>query len=227
MAYFNFSSFFNNTQSSTFGSINFSDYALIKSGSYKKLMKAYFSQQKETSTSKADTTDKKKTTDVTDTTGLTKMKSEADELKTAAEACTQSDLWKQTNGEYDKDKIASAVKKFVSEYNDVIDQNAKVSSRDVSQQTGFMTSMSKTMSGALSKIGITVETDGKMSVDDDAFSKADMKDVKSLFSGSHSYVSQIAQNASAISSAALRSSSMYSSNGTLSSTLSSLFNQWV
>lgn len=226
MAGFNISSFFNNSKSNGFGSINFSDYALIKSGSYKKLMKSYYSQQKE-ATKKTDKTTKKKTNEATDTTGLSKMKSEADGLKKAAEAFHQDELWKQKNGKYDMDKLASVVKTFANEYNDVLNQNSKVSSKDVSQQIGFMTSLSKTMSGSLSKVGVTIGADGKMFVDEEALKKADAKNVKSLFSGSYSYASQIAQKASAISSAAVRSASMYSSNGTLSSTLSSLFNKWV
>ena len=90
MAGFNISSFFNNSKGG-FGSINFSDYSLIRSGSYKKLMKSYYSQQKET-TPKADKTTKKKTTEVKDTTGLSKMKSEADGLKAATEAFNKDDL---------------------------------------------------------------------------------------------------------------------------------------
>lgn len=226
MAGFNISSFFNNSKSGGFGSINFSDYSLIKSGSYKKLMKSYYSQQKET-TPKADKTTKKKTTEVKDTTGLSKMKSEADGLKTATEAFNNDELWKQKDGEYDQDKVASAVKKFASEYNDVLTQSSKVNSKDVTQQTGYMMSMTKTMSGSLSKIGVTVGADGKLSVDEDALKKADAKDVKALFSGNHSYVSQITNNASAIGSAAVRSSSMYSSNGTLSSSISNMFDKWI
>ena len=225
MAGFNISSFFNNSKGG-FGSINFSDYSLIKSGSYKKLMKSYYSQQKET-TPKADKTTKKKTTEVKDTTGLSKMKSEADGLKAATEAFNKDDLWKQKDGAYDQDKVVSAVKKFASEYNDVLTQSSKVSSKDVTQQTGYMMSMTKTMSGSLSKVGVTVGADGKLSVDEEALKKADAKDVKALFSGSHSYVSQITNNASAIGSAAVRSSSMYSGNGTISSSLSGLFDKWI
>ena len=69
--------------------------------------------------------------------------------------------------------------------------------------------------------------DVRLSVDEEALKKADAKDVKALFSGNHSYASQIANNASAIGSAAVRSSSMYSSNGTLSSSLSGLFDKWI
>lgn len=227
MANFNISSLFGGLNTGAFSSINFSDYASIKNGSYKKLLKSYYGQQKPASTSKTDTTTKKKKTETTDNTGLTKMKTEAGELKKAAEAFNKDDLWKQTDGKYDMDKILSAIKKFASEYNDVIDQSAKVSSKEVSQQTGFMTSMSKTMSGSLEKIGVKFGDDGKMSIDEETLKKADAKDLKAMFSGSYSYASQIAQKASAISSAALRSFSIYSSNGTLSSALSGMFNDWI
>lgn len=224
MAGFNFSSFFGNSNSNGFGSINFADYSLIKSGSYKKLMKSYYSPAKEEKVSKNDKTTKKKDTKDTDTTGLTKMKSEADELKKTTESFDK-DVFKA--GSEDKDKLVSTVKKFASEYNDVLTQSSKVTSKDVVVQTGYMISMTKTMSNSLSKVGVAVAADGKLSVDEDTLKNADTKDVKALFSGSYSYVSQIEQKASAISSAAFRSSSMYSSDGELSSTMSGMFNKWI
>ena len=42
MAGFNISSFFNNSKPSFMSSFNFSDYASIKNGSYKKLVKAHY-----------------------------------------------------------------------------------------------------------------------------------------------------------------------------------------
>lgn len=231
MMNFDFSSIFGGSKGGM-GGFNFGDYSLIRSGSYKKMMKSYYSQVEEPSkqkskTEKADKAEKKKKLDSIDNTGLSKMKSEADDLKVATEAFSKDDLWQQKEGEYDKDKIASAVKKIANEYNDVLNQSSKVSSKDVAQQTGFMKSMTKTMSGSLSKVGVTVGADGKLTVDEESLKKADMKDVKALFSGAHSYASQIANNASAIGSAAVRSSSMYSSDGTMSSSINNMFNKWI
>lgn len=227
MAFFNISSFFGNSSTNSFSSFNFADYASIRNGSYGRLLKAYYSQAKQTTTTKSDT-DKKadKTTD-TDNTGLSKMKKEADGLKEAADKLANEDMWKKTGGEYDMDKIASAVKSFANEYNDVIDQSSKVGTKDVTMQTGFMTSMTKTMSNALSKVGVTVGADGRLSVNEDTLKKADAKDVKSLFSGDYSYAGQIAEKAGAISSAAVRNSSLYTSNGLLSSVLRSSYNNWI
>ena len=227
MAYINISSFFGNVQTNGMNSFNFSDYASIKNGSYKKLVKSYLVQQKGDSADKGSTSVKKPTKDTTDQTGLARMKTQADSLKKSAKELSDDALWKQTNGKYDMDKIAKAVKGFANDYNDTIDQAAKVNSKDVSQQTGFMTSMTKTMSTALSKVGITVGADGKMSVNEDELKKADTKQLKALFAGYASYGAQMEQKASAISSAALRNSSLYSSNGTLSSAISGTFEGWM
>lgn len=227
MAFFDISSFFGNSSTNSFSSFNFADYASIRNGSYGKLLKSYYSQVKQTTTTKSDTDTKTDKTTDTDNTGLSKMKKEADGLKSAADKLTSDDMWKKTNGEYDMDKIASAVKSFANEYNDVIDQSAKVGTKDVTMQTGFMTSMTKTMSNALSKVGVTVGADGKLSVNEDTLKSADAKDVKSLFSGDYSYAGQISQKASAISSAAVRNSSLYTSSGLLSSVLQGSYNSWI
>ncbi len=226
MAYLDISKFFGNSNSSGLGSINLSDYKMIKSGSYKKLMKSYYSKDNETArTSKTDNTKKK--AQAKDTTGLSQMKTQADTLKTTAEKLASDDLWKQKNGAYDTEGIASAVKAFASDYNSVVKQAEKVTSSDVTQQTGYMTSLSRTMAGALSKVGVTVDAEGRMSVDEEKLKGADMKNVKALFNGSKSYTSQVSQNAKAISSAALRNQSLYSSNGMISSTLSGMFDDSI
>lgn len=229
MSGINISSLFGglNTGNSLFGSINLSDYHSIRSGAYKKLISKYYEQDNSVS-SKRDKTHKTQLSAPTqDTSGLTKMKKETEGLKSAATSLSKDDLWKTTNGEYDMDKIASAVKDFADSYNSVVDQSAKVSARDVTQQTGFMTSLTNTMSKALSKVGVTIGSDGKMSVDEDALKKASASNVKSLFSGTHSYAAQVAQNASAISSAATRNSSLYDGNGAYTSTISNMYNYFV
>lgn len=233
---FNISSFFKNSNSGVMGSFDFSEYAAVKNGSYRKLVKAHYKNQNDAISTKKDKTDKTDKSDVVkkysavndrDKTGLTKMKKEADSLKSAASALNDTDLFKETNGSVDMDKITSAVKSFAKAYNSAIDQTGEVSSDSVSTQASFMKNLSKTMSNALSKVGVTVGTDGKMTVDEDTLKKADVKDMKNLFTGKHSYAAQVADHASAISSAALRSASTYSSAGTLNNNLSSMFSDWI
>lgn len=231
MAFFDINAFFSNQGGkSSFNYINFSDYKMIQSGSYKKLMKSYYAKQSnDTSSSKKTTNKANNKIDSTskDLSGLSKTKLVADSLKKSADNLSGGNLFAQSNGVYDTDKITSAIKAFTQDYNSTIEQSSKLSSQDVQRQIDFMKSLTNTMSSALSKVGISQSLDGKLSFDADSLSKADMKAVKSLFQGSHSYASQIADKASAISSAALRNSSFYSNNGSPSSSMSSMFNDWV
>ena len=230
MARFNFdiSSLFGGFNSnSTFGSFNFSDYASIKNGSYRKLMKSYYAEQKAPAKEKTPSVNNKSKEQTADKTGLTQMKKEADGLKSAADALNNDDLWKQTDGKYDIDKITSAVKTFVNEYNDTLTQASKVNSKEIAQDVRYMNSMTNTMSKALSKIGVTVGTDGKLSVNEDELKKANVTSIKSLFTGAVSYGSQTADRASEISRDAVMNSSIYGINGTSSSSMSNMFNKWI
>lgn len=226
---FDFTSLFRNIGGSSF--INYGEYNSIRSGSYRRLLKSYYSPQKGTDSTKTDKNSGKKTTvnDVPDTdkTGMTKMKAEADSLKKAADSLSSGELWKMTDGSYNMDKIAKAVNNYVNEYNDVITQSGKVSSSDVATNVGYMESMTKTMSKTLAKVGITVGSDNKLSFDEEVFRQADAKTIKSLFSGSASYAGQIAKDAQGVASAALRNSVIYSSNGSASGYIASMFNKNV
>ena len=226
---FNISSLFSGFNSnSVMGSFNFGDYNQIKNGSYKKLVKSYYTEQNKDTSSKDKTANKTKIENkMKDTTGLTQMKKEADGLKSALEVFNNEELWKQTDGKYDSDKIVDAVKSFVKEYNDVVDQVGKVNSTDISKSVGYMKSMTSTLSKSLTKVGVTVGTDGKLSVEEDTLKKAQVSNIKSLFSGATSYGSQTANRAGEISREAVRNSSFYSSNGTASSSLNNMFNKWI
>ena len=81
-----------------------------------------------------------------------------------------------------------------------------------------MTRMTDVMSNSLSKVGINVGTDGKLSVNEDKFMDTDMNQVKSLFNGSSSYAGMITSYASKIANQAnsqlsLARGSLYGSNG--------------
>jgi hypothetical protein len=215
------------------GSFDFANYAAIKNGSYGKLVKSYYAgttkdveAQKAQTTKASNTTKKNETADV-DKTGLTQIKKDADQLKTSAEALSKDDLWKKTDGKLDTDKITSAVKDFANNYNKVIEQSSKVSSKEIAQDVKGMTGMTATFSKVLDKIGIKVGDDGKMTVDEEALKKADTATINSLFKGNATYGSQIADKANSINRDADLGSSIYNGNATTSSTLSSVYNQFI
>ena len=235
----NISSLFNSLggsssgNSGSLGSLDLANYAAIKNGSYGKLVKAYYSDGAKSSestakeTSKSTSAKKAAAKEEVDKTGLTTLKKEANELKSSAEALSKDDLWKTTDGKTDMTKVATAVKDFANNYNKVIDQASKVNSKEVAQDMKFMTGMTDTFSKVLGKIGITVGDDGKMSVDEEALKKADVATVKSLFNGNATYGSQIADKANSISKDADMSTSLYSNDASVSSALSSVYNQFI
>ena len=231
--YFDISGMLGNASNSSNSlyNINLADYASIKNGSYGKLTKSYYAEKKSDSSSQSSSSSKTELYNeqlaAADKTGLTKLKQEADGLKTAAEEVGKAELYKAADGSADMDKIASAVKKYASEYNDVLKQYANVSSTSVDSSINNLKSMTSTMSKALDKIGVSVGADGKLSVDEDKLKSADVNTVKSLFSGQGSYGQQIEQKANDISKATILGSSIYGSDGSLNSSLSGLFNQSI
>jgi len=217
-----------NTGNTMFGSFNLGDYASIKNGSYGKLLKAHYAEEKRSATESAKTaTAKSNVTSKKDNTPLSDVKKSADALKTSAEAFAKDDLFAVKDGEFDKEKILGAVKDFAGKYNATLDKTAKVNSKDVATSTKFMTSMTDMMSKALSKVGVNVGTDGKLSVDEEAFKKADMNRVKSLFGERISYGSQIADKASEISKDAVMNSNLYTQGAALSNTMTGLFDKLI
>lgn len=213
--------------------MNFAEMNSIRKGGYRKLLKSYYTDQKKFASEKKELTDKieseknKFSPEYVVDKSLASVKKESDGLKKSAEALNNDDLWKQTNGQYDMDKIADSIKSFASDYNDVIDKSGKTSSKEVSQNTRYMTDLTNVMSKTLSKIGVSIGTDGKMSVNEDALKKADINDVKSLFSGKNTYGSQVAEKAASISKATVSNTSLYQGNGMFMDSSSSMFNKFI
>lgn len=229
---FNISSLFgSNSMNSLYG-----DFASMKNGSYRKLMKSYYADQKKMASEIKKTKDElsslksqkgDKTAYEKVNPALNSMKKESDGLKVAAEALGKEELWNTKDGEYDIEKITGAIKTFANEYNDVIDQTSKVSSKSISQTANYMKSLTNTMSKILAKVGVNVDKEGKISVDEDVLKKADIKSLKSNFGGKASYGSQIAEKAQEISRDTVLDSSMYSKNGYLPNSGWGSFSKWI
>ncbi|MCR5487795.1 MAG: hypothetical protein K6F35_09755 [Lachnospiraceae bacterium] len=215
----NYNNFFslsgsNNTQSSAF---NLADYASIKNGSYGKLMKAYYKQQDEESAKTSTEAGK----------SLSQMRGSSDALKDSAAALTEKSLWNlqkttvkdEETGEekeaedYKWDDIVKAVKSFVDDYNDVVGKAADSDTKGVLRNAVWMTKATKSNSGLLGSVGISIGKENKLSVDDDKLRKANINTLKTLFSGKSSYADQVSQKASAISAAAASKDSGYNSKG--------------
>ena len=206
-------------------------YSSIKSGAYAKLTKAYYgkntdtSKKTESTAKKSDVTDKLYTSKAADSVkALNAVETEANELVKSAKKLVDSgkDSLFTSEKEYDKDKAYEAVSKFVTDYNDTIDKLAGTSDTTVHNNASSMKRMTDIMKNSLSKAGISIGDDGKLSVSEEDFKKADFSKIKSVFSGKNSYADIISNSASRIASAASTAenkygSGAYGSDGTYSS----------
>ncbi len=167
------------------------DYMAIRNGSYGKLLKAYYAKQddgakKTAGAIRRENALKKSQADSEEVKQYKDAQSDASTLKSAASSIrSNSKLFEQVeqkttdeNGEekvvvdYDRDKISSAVKSFV-------------------------TASNKNM---LARVGITIGKDNKLEVDEEKLKTASVSTLKTLFQGSGSYASNIERKASDMAS---------------------------
>ncbi len=103
---------------------------------------------------------------------------------------------------YDKDKINEAVESFVDSYNKVVSSGSNSNSSSINSKIDTLQDLTEGMSSKLAEIGITVGSDGKLSIDESAFKSANMDDVKSLFNRVGSYGDSVSSHAFWIDNAA-------------------------
>ncbi len=207
----------NNVTSSIFGSVSgssfsLSDYALIKNGSYGKLMKAYYSQGESGKNSAVNKLVNNASKDQAST--ITALKSSSDKLSKVAQELTatgkgslfvEKDITtKDENGVesttkgYDKDAIFKKASEFVDSYNSVLSAAGKSDNVKVLNTGANMTTMTAANEDMLAKIGIKIGEDNKLSIDEKAFKEADMSSVKTMFNGVTSYAYNVQTKASFI-----------------------------
>ena len=209
------------------------DYSSLRTGSYKKLLRSYYAEQK------AATTSTNKNVDSVEKRSLLEVNSSADALSEAAQKLTSGTLFEKkeittkddktgttsTTKDYDREAITKAVKGFVNSYNDTIEAAGEVDAASVLRITLFMTNQTSAYKNSLSKAGITIGSDNKLSVDEATLMKADLSELTTLFTGFNSFASKTAGKASGIASASAQAvgTKIYTKTGSYD--LTSLYNR--
>ncbi|MGN0304973.1 MAG: hypothetical protein ACI4D2_02330 [Lachnospiraceae bacterium] len=210
----------NSKGSNSFNEINLADYASIKSGSYGKLLKAYYKKDNtdgSTGTDSISSVNKTKV-DATVKKELTDIQFYANEVQNSAETLMEKggkSVFKDGN----KEKIYQDVADFASNYNTLMEKSQNSSSSSVARSANSMANRVKGSADLLKEVGITIGQDKKLSVNKDTFMNADMNKVKSLFNGSGSLSEQVFSKASEIGNKAYsesNKSNLYTGNGTYS-----------
>ena len=209
------------------GGVNLSDYAMIKNGSYKKLVKAYYANQKAESSSKGKDSAQK----------LTMLSSNASAMAKSVSNLMKDSLWEKKTikvknpetGEesekedYDWDEITKSVKSFIENYNKTIEVSGGSNTKEVLRNAVWMTDTTKATEKLLSKIGISIGSGNKLEVDENKLRTADISTLKTLFTGHNSYASKMYDKAQSITGSAARYGGAYTNAGKYSSFPSSIF----
>ena len=182
--------------------IDISTYSSIKTGSYYKLLKTYYSEGLDDKASSLVPSSVSTSKDSAKTLG--KIESAADEVADSAK-----DLYSVSSRTFSKN--------FASDYNDFVSAASKSQTSKIDSSLDSLKSYTKSNEQALSKIGITIDSKtGELSVDEKKFKSSDMANVKSLFSGTGSYAYGVSAKTSMIGYYAkneAQKSNTYSSSG--------------
>lgn len=171
-----------------------SDYYSIKNGSYKKLITAYYNKS-----DKAEPVKASSATSADSSGKIATVKSASDKLYAASDALVKkgaSSVFARKDGEYNMDGIYEGVKKFVDAYNDAVKEGEGANSSSLKRAAGYITDTTKANIKNLAGIGITVNSDNSLSLNENIFKSSKVSDIQSMFNGAGSYGYSISAKAS-------------------------------
>ncbi len=180
--------------SSSMLSSSIMDLQMIKNGSYKKALKAYYAKNpvKKSEDSKESIKDSGKADSAAN---LSTMKSASQKLNESVAKLQNTDYSKVESPE----DMLEDVKSLVSSYNSTVNAAKNLNSYSILQTTLWMTGNVSKSSGILGKMGISINEDNTLSLDEDKFKNAQMSTIKSAFSGGVSFASRLSQKAASLS----------------------------
>lgn len=192
-------SFFGGTSSANQSTSNTSnllgDYFSIRNGTYLKVAKKFYSDE-------ANLKKKPNSIDKTDQKKLDSTKLSAEATVGSLIKLMDNKLYNKIDKrdadgnrytDYNKEEIFNNLNKFIDSYNNLVKNAGELEDRQTLKNSVRMVEQIKVYSGALGKIGISIEDDNTLKLNEDIFNKADMSDVKSMFTGNVSFA-KIMQN---------------------------------
>lgn len=241
-----FSNLNNKSSSSIFDMSFLSDYNSIKSGSYGKLVKAYYKKLESEDVPKEDKKDKTNKNDKVSTSlaedssktlasvkdatsSLSKLASEfvkdgKDKLLVQKETkIEKEDGTMEVQKVYDMDAIYKSISGFVDKYNEVIKSSNESESSGIKKAMGNMANITDLYANSLKKLGITINADKTLTIDEKGFKASEISDIEDTFVGSSSFSKSISSQSSFINDAATREAAKantYTSNGSYSNNFS-------
>lgn len=195
-----YSSWFNASANNN-SSYSLNDYASIKNGSYRKLTNYYYgkSHSRAAIESQKQESAKKKIEYNSTLNSAAALSSSLSKLSNDRDVLRNKIITKDVEGvekeDYDRQKIASLVKGFTESYNSMVKNGGDSSNNTVIRNTYNMVNQTAVYESALNRVGITINSDNTLAVDEDTLNKADVTSLKTLFNGNYSYATLIQNKA--------------------------------
>ncbi len=173
-----------------------SDYASIKNGSYGKMMKAYYAKQKAAEAEEDEATAKKNSKKIKDASSASAAKKFYD---------TASKMSSLDYSAGNIDKLYDEVSAFIKDYNSMMTSASKSKNSAVQSQADSLNDYVYQNYKLFAKIGVTMNSDRTLSIDEDTFKKVNEKTgatnvptMTTLFKGYGSFADKAADRASKI-----------------------------
>ncbi len=207
---------------SAVGSNTFSDLSMIKSGTYKRLLSAYYEKYgKDGSGSSNDAVS-------AEMTNLKKVASDAGKVKDSLSRLKKTDFSKEESA----DSALAAAKSFADSYNSLVEDSVKVNRQSVLKDTLSLVNYVKKNAGMLNELGMKLGSDNKITFDEDKWKNAYSTSKASMFNGVGSFGYQASYKTGKINSSSSAGTgkaspaSMYTNSGNYSGNIdtSQLFN---
>lgn len=166
------------------------DYYAVQNGSYYKLAKKFYAKAAE----------EEKAGKAADEKSLELVKNGTEDALQSLSKLMDDSLFKKVETtdedgnkttDYDKEAILDKLKTFVEDYNSMVEDAGEMDGDSALKAGVRLVDQMKVYKAALSQIGVSIESDNSLKIDEEAFKQADMTDVKSLFTGNVSMAKNI------------------------------------
>lgn len=97
-----------------------------------------------------------------------------------------------------KENVYKAFTSLVKNYNELIKNTDKSANSNVVNQASYLKSLVNNNKSAFSKLGVTVNSDKSLSINEEKFKEADMSNVKNLFTGVYSFAEKLGDRVNSI-----------------------------
>ena len=201
------------------------DFSLMKSSGYRSLVSSYYNKSA-IATSNQTTSTTESSLDV----DYSKVKEDATELATSSSALyTTGDksLFKvDDKGNYKTEELYKAVSSFVKDYNSAIKSANESDNTALKNIANTMISTTSAYTNTLKDIGITINENHSLAIDEKKFMDSEMSKVKSLFNSTASYGYQIGAQAMSLSSTSVLQST-YNNSGSYQYQYGAIFSSYI